>query len=168
MSSAPYFVPDNDSTLNSALVLIIVSRLGKTARARLLLNNERLHLMFYLLKNPIVMNRVLQDFGYSAAVLDEYDEYSVSGISINLDPLYDNDQLKSLLMRLASAKFIDGQYRKVEGFMYLLTDEGSRAESALTGDYFDTARRYVSALSSLCSVSTGNLNTAVEQAIEKI
>jgi len=168
MSSAPYFVPDNDSTLNSALVLIIVSQLGKTARARLLLNNERLHLMLYLLKNPIVMNRVLQDLGYSAAGLDEHDEYSVSGISVNLDPLYDNDQLKSLLMRLASMNLIGAKYRKVEGFMYLLTGEGSSAEAALTGDYFDTARRYVGALASLSSVSTANLNAAVEQAIERI
>lgn len=162
MSGLPYFVPDNEESLNFALILLIIGSLGATTRGKLLINNERLRACLYLIKNPIVMNRVLESLSRPVAILESYDEYSVAGIAKNVDSLHDDTRLKLYLLQLASLGFLKVIYKKATGFMYTLTTNGEAVERRMTGDYFNTVRSYVEAMQALNSVSTVNLNTAAE------
>ncbi|BDB70591.1 MULTISPECIES: ABC-three component system middle component 4 [Comamonas] len=162
MSGLPYFIPDDEESLNLALILLIIRDLGATSRGKLLLNNERLRACLFLIKNPIIMNRVLASFSHPVANLEIYDEYSIAGIAINIDTLYDDHRLKRYLLQLASLDLLKVIYKKATGFMYTLTLEGERVERLIAGDYFNTARGYAKAIQALNSVSTANINAAVE------
>ena len=162
MSELPYFNPDDDLSLNVGVLVIIIEKLGATPRGRLLLNNERLRAYLYLIKNPLILNRVLSIFGCPVAQLETYDEYSIVSIAANMDPLHDDRWLKRLLMVLAGYGFIDVNYKKTEGFLYRLSDKGREIERSMDGDYFSAVRNYVRAMASLSSISTSNLNAVIE------
>lgn len=158
----PYQVPDNDLTLNVAILLVILAVLGKTPRGKLLLNNERLQLCFHFLKNPLTLNTALAAHDRPRAHLQNYDEYSIASISKNLDPLHDSRRLKALLQRAAASNLITVEYRKAEGFMYDLSQTGMGLAEQLQGEYYDSLRSYATSLRHLNSVSTTNLNELVD------
>lgn len=159
----PYQIPDNDLTLNVAILLIILGILGKTPRRKLMLNNERIRLCFHLLKNPIVLNNLLTAYKKPPANLQNCDQYSIASISNNLDPLHDSHRLKILLQHAASLNLIKVAYRKFDGFMYDLSPEGQQLEKQLKGQYYDVLRTYALSLTHLNSISTTNLNELIDR-----
>jgi hypothetical protein len=159
--SAPYLIPDEDVNLNSALLLLVIFFLGRSVRGIPLLNNDRLLIFMYLIKNPVILDNVLEQVGRREIVLTEAEAFSVNSITVNLDPLFDRDWLKSLLMRLAAVDYIEATYRKADGFVYLLTQKGDAAVEEIKGVYFERIRTYLSNLQLLRSEPTSNLNKLI-------
>ena len=167
MRSFPYFVPENNWRLNVAIVVLIIQIHGATAKGKLLLNNERLLILFYLVKNPLVMNKLLWRLGAPPARLEEQDYYSVASLSINLDPLFDTRHLKDLLKHVASLGLIEVTYKKSDGFLYTLNSAGSTLAEKLSGDYLSKIRAHLDALSAIKPTSTSNLNSAIESILNR-
>jgi hypothetical protein len=161
MSSLPYIVPDEDVNLNSALLLLVILFLGKSPRGIPLLNNDRLLIFMYLLKNPVILDNVLEQIGKREIELTELESFSINSISINLDPLFDRSWLKGLLLRLSALGCIDAAYRKTEGFVYSLTTIGSGKAENITGAYFDRIRAYLKNLEKIKSEPSLNLNRLI-------
>lgn len=167
MRTLPYLVPEQDDFLNSGIVLLTIQKLGKTNRGRLLLNNERLLIFMYLIKNPLIMAMLLNMLGRPSLTLCESDAHSVSSLAVNLDPLFDTDWIKRLLQHIASIGLLTARYRKTEGFLYDLTESGGAKAGQLTGDYFEKVREYISALDPLKAESTTNLNSALNNIFKR-
>jgi hypothetical protein len=163
----PYLVPERNQDLNVAILLLIVQNLGKTQRGKYLLNNERLLIFMYLIKNPVLMTQILGKLGRETVFLSVQESYSVSSIAVNLDPLFDNDWIKSLLKHVAGLGFLKATYRKADGFLYYLTDEGGQVVDKLRGDYFDKVRLYLKALDSIKSEPTTLLNSSLNNAFKR-
>lgn len=161
MASIPYIIPDEDVNLNSALLLLIISFLGRTSRGTQLLNNDRLLIFMYLLKNPVILDNVLEQVGHREIELTEFETFSINSISINLDPLFDRQWLKSLLIRLSALGCLEATYRKTDGFMYALTEVGLRKVEGISGPYFDRVRDYLKNLEKIKSESTQNINNLI-------
>lgn len=157
----PYLIPDEDVNLNSALLMLVIFYLGKSPRGIPLLNNDRLLIFLYLIKNPVILDNVLEQVGRREIALTEAEAYSVNSIAVNLDPLFDRDWLKSLLMRLSAVDYLEASYRKTDGFVYLLTPKGQAVVQEIEGVYFDRVRTYLSNLQLLRSESTSNLNKLI-------
>ena len=162
MKSVPYLTPENNSQLNVAILIIILQTLSSTAKGKLLLNNERLRIIFYLVKNPLVMNKLLWRLGVQPAHLEEQEFYSVASLALNLDPLFDTKYLKDLLKHIASLKFISVGYRKNDGFVYQLNPKGKIVAEKLSGNYLDKLREHLISLSAIKSTSTPALNSVIE------
>ncbi|MCZ8433915.1 ABC-three component system middle component 4 [Achromobacter ruhlandii] len=159
----PYRVPDNELTLNVAILLIIIFALGRSTRGKLLLNNERLRLFLYLLKNPIKLNELLICNEKSHATLQSHEEYSVASISNNADILYDDSVTKELLQYAAASHLLEVEYRKTDGFMYCLSPAGINVVNQLVGDYYDHLHLYANALAQLNAIPTSTLNEQADR-----
>ncbi|WP_432432334.1 ABC-three component system middle component 4 [Janthinobacterium lividum] len=161
MVRIPYLNPDQDVNINTGLLILIIFFLGKSARDIALLNNDRLLIFLYLLKNPIILDNVLEQVGRREISLTNVELYSINSISINLDPLFDREWLKSLLMRLSAMGYLAITYRKTDGFMYLLTDSGREVAENISGPYFDRIKIYLKNLEMIKSESTTNINRLI-------
>lgn len=157
MNNLPYLIPDNDVDLNVALLLLLIEALGTSQRGKLLLNKEKLLIFMYLIKNPIMLDRLLLHLGDSSLNLPQTELYSVNSIAVNLDPLFDNRLIKPLLKICAAKKLISASYRKDDGFMFFLTSEGQELVKKLSGDYFENIRDYLKRIKNLKSESITNL-----------
>lgn len=160
-SNLPYLIPDSDKHLNAALVLLILSILAKSDRGKALINNERLLIFMYLIKNPVILVKVLEQIGRKGIQLSDAEFFSVGSISVNLDPLFDSGWIKSLLKHVAAQGFLQVEYRKADGFMYSLTETGKATASQLEGEYFDRVRGFLQSLVQVKSETTKNLNQLI-------
>jgi len=127
----------------------------------MLLNNERLLIFLYLLKNPVLLAKLLTKMGGTPPALRNEDVFSVSSLSVNVDSLFDTPRIKALLLHIASKGFLSAAYRKADGFVYTLTKSGEEAANALTGDYFDKIRALIAALEVVKLTPTPSLNAAL-------
>ncbi|MES2933083.1 MAG: ABC-three component system middle component 4 [Pseudomonadota bacterium] len=154
----PYINPDQDVNINIGILMLVILFLGKSIRGIPLLNNDRLLLFLYIMKNPVILDNVLEQVGRREISLTNIESYSVGSIAVNLDPLFDRAWLKSLLMRLSAMDYLDVTYRKNDGFMYLLTETGRKVAENISGPHFDRLKEYLKNLDTLKSESTPNLN----------
>ena len=71
----PFVDPEDDIYINLSIVFIIIKTLGKTSRGTLKINDSKLHIFFYLIKNPMTLNKILGMLGKGTALLRESDTY---------------------------------------------------------------------------------------------
>lgn len=167
MQYFPYTQPERNIYFNVALALLVMRYLGVTKKGKLLLNDERLMLMVFLLKNPLVSTDLLTELGYESALLEQSESFSVRSIAPNLDELLDRRLNKTILMFLAGKNMLSISYRKSDGIMYMLTEIGCEVADGLTGVFFKRAMSRLDALSNLSSVPTRILYQQVHKIIGK-
>lgn len=158
MRPLPYVVPDSSRFLNVGILLLVISILGKSQQGKALLNNERLLIFMYLVKNPIILAQLSVRLGSMQVDLTTEDVLSVSSLSVNVDSLFDHHWMKGLLKHLASLNLLAASYRKTDGFVYSLTEKGEQAAHALVGNHFEKVRRLLHALEPAKTQPTSSLN----------
>lgn len=166
MPSLPYVVPDHSTHLNVGVLLLILKRLGITPRGKWMLTNERLLILLYLVKYPVVTAKLLGRLELRPPALTIEDSHSVASISVNVDTLFDHEYLRYLLMHAASRNLIAVSYRRPEGFVYALSPAGSELAAELAGDYFDKIDCYLAALEQIKSHSTASLNATLSEILK--
>ena len=165
--SLPFIEPDYDIHLNLAMVLVIVHLLGVTNRGTLKVNNERLHVFLYLLRNPVKLNALLNVLGKGSIILSEQSTYSVSSISSNVDSLFDRAALKSLISILITKNLIEVVYKNNDGFFYKTTVKGASAIDNLSDEYIYENKLLCEKLKKVLPLSESHLNQALNQVIRK-
>ena len=163
----PYFSPDDNFHLNLGLTAICIQLLAQSSKGTLKLNNDRLHIYTYLIKNPVKLNLVLSALRKTNTSISRQESYSITSISPNVDPLFDRGNLKAILTTLVAENLVDVVYKKKEGFFYKLSDLGWEKVKGLEGEYFLEIRLLCEALKSTLSTSTSSLNQALNQVIRK-
>ncbi|MES9898225.1 MAG: ABC-three component system middle component 4 [Sedimenticola sp.] len=161
----PFIEPEDDIYINISVLLLLINALAKTNRGTLKLNNNRLHVFLYLLKNPTALNKVLSVLGKGSVILQDRDTYSVTSISPNIDPLFDRKALKSLLSVLVAKKLVSVTYKKGDGFFYCLSESGGNTVSRLNDEYLIEIRQLCEKLKALLSYTEGQLNKTINRII---
>lgn len=161
----PFIEPEDDIYINLCVLLILISALEKTSRGILKLNNKKLHIFLYLLKNPTALNKMLSILGKDSAILQERDTYSVTSISPNIDPLFDREALKSLLSILVAKNLVTVTYQKDGGFLYCLSQAGIYLVTGLSGAYLTEITNLCEKLKALLSQSESQLNNTINRII---
>jgi hypothetical protein len=163
----PYIEPDDDIYLNLITILIIINKLGITKGGVLKINNERLHIFLYLLKNPVKLNKILKSLGKNGILLSEQESFSITSISPNVDLLFDREALKSLISILTANDFINVKYKSKEGFFYSLTEKSNLIVKDIKDEYLLEMIFICEKLKSVLSLSESKLNQALNQLIRK-
>jgi len=138
-----------------------------TKKGTLKINNERLHIFVYLLKNPMKLNDLLNLLGKSSLLLSEQDTFSITSISPNVDSLFDRSALKSLLSILVANELIDVEFKSKAGFFYKLSEKGQATIKEFRDEYLLEVRLLCEKLKSVLSLSESKLNQALNQVIRK-
>lgn len=165
--SLPYIEPEDDIYLNLSIVLIVIQTLGVTKKGTLKINNERLHIFLYLLKNPVKLNSVLDSLGKNNVLLSEQNTFSITSISPNVDPLFDRQMLKSILSILVANKLVDIEFKSKDGFFYKLSEKGRFIVREFSDEYLIEIKVLCEKLKSVLSFSESKLNQTLNQIIRK-
>lgn len=153
----PYTSPERDLHFNLALGLLVLDQLAETNRKKLLLNLDRLSLFIFLMKNPLVATRLLSLLGHGAFLVDSSESFSVRSLAPSWDELLNQEPVKTVVRYLGARKMLCAAYRKSDGVMLNLTDEGKSSAKALDGPFFRRAVARVELLAQLNSVPTKTL-----------
>lgn len=163
----PFLEPEHDIYLNLSIVLIIINTLGKTKRGAFKINNGKLHIFLYLIKNPTALNKILALLGESEVLLSEHESYSITSISPNIDPLFDRYALKALLSILVAKNLVEVVYKKNDGFFYILNEDGIKVAANFHDEYFLEVGQQCSHLKNLLRFPESQLNKTLNHIIRK-
>ena len=163
----PYIEPEDDLHLNLSIVLIVIQTLGVTNKGTLKINNERLHIFLYLLKNPMKLNNILISLGKTSLTLSEQASFSITSISPNVDTLYDRSALKSILSILVANNLLDVEFKSKDGFFYKLSEKGLTIAKKLREEYLLEIRLSCEKLKSILSLTESKLNQELNKIIRK-
>ncbi|MFZ5207474.1 ABC-three component system middle component 4 [Enterobacter kobei] len=107
MDKLPYIDADDTLELNSVILLVILSVLGKNRNSKPVLNFEKIQCLFYLIKNPSKINNILLANDRQEIFIESKITYTIESQSINVDILYSRSKLKTIIKNLAIYGFLD-------------------------------------------------------------
>lgn len=154
----PFLDSDSELYLNLGILLIVIEKLARTKRGTQVLNNRKIHIFIYLIKNPVMLNHILNSIGSDSILLNEKDTYSVNSLVINFDSLLDRGFVKSLLAILVSKQLVNTSYKKQKGYFFSLTDEGIEAVDSMQTAFFNEVRVMSESLLCMQSLADSKLN----------
>lgn len=115
----------------------------------------------YLLKNPVVLSKLLVDMDKGGIALSNIEYYSVESIAINVDSLFNTLWIKELLQLASSKKYLTITYKKTDGFMYTLNENANKLVYELDGNYFTKLKQHAIEMQKIQAEPTSRLNTVL-------
>ena len=164
MYKLPFIIPEEDLELNLALLLMIIDNLSSTSTGIMILNNERLLLYFYLVKNPHNLNKLLISLSKKNIKLKSYELLSYKAEKHNTEILYDTSILKKYLQILLSKELIQISYNDKVGFLYQSTE---REIKQIDNNYFNRVLIFINKLKQTISIPTSKINTNLKHILNE-
>ncbi|WP_022964882.1 ABC-three component system middle component 4 [Halopseudomonas pelagia] len=164
ISSLPYLPIDEELDLNTAILVLLLSKMALNNRGNLVLDFEKIQIFLYLIKSPAKIGKILRLADKPSAPLDKKLTHTIESMSSNVDMLFNRHKIKLLIRRLAALGFL-----KCEGIAqskstrYALTHIGNDFASSLISEtadrnYFNSLVEIISKLEPLQSKPTTKLN----------
>jgi len=166
MNNLPYLQPKKELFLNLSILLLIINKLGLTVKGKKNLSFDKIRIFYFLINNPIILNKFLYLSGKELLEVDELDCYTVDSISINVDDLYDVEKIKILIKIVTLKGYVSVDLNKDDGFVFHLNQDGSSIVSKLETEYFNKINKFIDAILFLRSFSLSKINSLVNSAIE--
>ncbi|HID9469253.1 TPA: ABC-three component system middle component 4 [Serratia liquefaciens] len=138
MNKLPYISVDDTLEINMLILMVILSTLGKNRNSTPILNFEKIQCLFYLIKNPSKINKVLRSNDKEEIFIDSKITYTVESQSVNVDILYSRDKLKVVIKSLAYFGFLDVVSDSSNEIKYLTTSKGDDFLNSIDSSYIHT------------------------------
>jgi len=167
MFKLPFIIPEEDLELNLILLLMIVNELNTTSTGKYILNNERLQLYFYLVRNPHILNKLLSLLSKKQIELKSYELSSFKANRNNIETLYDTTSVMNYLQLLVSKQLIDVKYDEKIGFIYFTTSKAHEILEQVNSIYFKRVSIFINKLKQTRSTTLSAMNTNLKKILHK-
>lgn len=164
ISSLPYLPIDEEFDLNTAVLVLLLSKMAQNNRGNLVLDFEKIQIFLYLIKNPSKISKMLRLADKPGVPLDKKLTHTIESMSSNVDILFNRRKAKFLIRRLAALGFLRCErVAKDNSIRYALSESGnsfagSLIREATDKNYFYSLTEIISRLGSLQSQPTTKLN----------
>ncbi|MDR6551907.1 ABC-three component system middle component 4 [Paenibacillus qinlingensis] len=137
MITLPFIIPDNDYNLRLARILIVINELAYTKKGKFVLNLDRLSMYDHLLKNPVLLQGVLNAEGQGRLMeLKDEEKDTIGSLFPNRASLYDSGAIKRILYSLFYWGYVSAEHDKEGHIFYYSTNPGKEFLSGLESPYF--------------------------------
>ena len=161
MKKLPFIIPEEDFLYNLNLVLNIVHTLPETSTGKKVLNLDRILIYFYLIRNPIILNRVSKYLQKGSVILSQEEGNSIAGSHSNLDDLFDREKLKMILKQLIVCEYINVDCDEKLGILYSSSPKGSETVIQNQGEHLLRVLDFFNLLKKFQSLSISKIEKAV-------
>jgi hypothetical protein len=165
MNNLPFIQPRKELYLNISVILIIIGHMSTTPRGKKNLNIEKLQMFYYLVNNPIVLNKVIVLAEKNKVYIEDSYFYLVDSISLDVDDLYDRDKIKILIKMISLQGYLSVDFNEDNGFSFYLNERGVEVLSSLNSNYFEKINKYVEAIYFLRSLTASKISGLISNAI---
>ncbi len=160
MDKLPFLSLDDDFLLNSLELIILIGVVSLNNRKKPTLNNGKIQVFLYLIKNPNILNRVLRYLNKNEVKLRDNELNSIRSISVNIDGLYKPYQVKEILQYAVCLDLIHVSNIESET-VYQLSPNGKNIFSSLNSDYFIRLKELSKYITPLRSKSLNQINSLI-------
>ncbi|MGG0521022.1 ABC-three component system middle component 4 [Priestia aryabhattai] len=162
MSSTQYLIPEQNSHLKLARLLVIISKLEYSSRKTPILDIEKLAIFEFLIKYPDILRKLKKmNSDKEALYLLDYEVDSIESKFPNSISLYNYKDLYNLLKILIYYGFIDVKSNKGK-VCYTITLKGGRFNEELKSSYLKRVDELCESMLSLRSVNANKLKQMIK------
>ncbi|NOU77984.1 hypothetical protein GC101_03725 [Paenibacillus sp. LMG 31459] len=158
MNTLPFIVPENESNVRLARLLILIQSLGVSKKGKLLLNIEKLSIYDYLVRNPVLLQRLLETEDQGKLMdLQEKEIDSIESLFPNRASLYDYSTIRKITYTLIYNEYISVEHNKEGHIFYFATESGIEFVEQLESIYFNRIKELSKVLIPLQKFSASQL-----------
>ncbi|WP_308723138.1 ABC-three component system middle component 4 [Paenibacillus polysaccharolyticus] len=158
MKTLPFIVPENESNVRLARLLILIQFLGVSKRGKLLLSIEKLSTYDYLVRNPVLLQKILETVDQGKLMdLQEKEADSIESLFPNRASLYDYSTIKKITYSLIYNEYISVEHSKEGHIFYFATELGREFVEQLESTYFNRIKELSKVLIPLQKFSASQL-----------
>lgn len=160
--SLPFYIPDHEITLRLSKIIILFEVLSKGAKKAIYLDLQKIGEFEFLVKHPIVLNKILNDKDKKAIELLNSEMYSIEALFLNKAEIFDLKKIKSLLKILMSHNYLEAKVLSDFQIHYCITAEGLKQAETLQAQYFQRIRELYTELKPLLPFSSSVIGKLIE------
>ncbi|WP_379143576.1 ABC-three component system middle component 4 [Paenibacillus sp. sgz500992] len=125
MKKVPFIIPELDLGVRIQRLMVIIHKLGLNKNKKAVLDNEKIAIFDFLVKNPYILNEVLKTEGKANTIdIGETDYGTIDSLYPSVISLLDYGSIKGYLQILVTLDFIEIQVN--ETIFYISTTKGER------------------------------------------
>lgn len=157
----PFFIPDYELNFRIGKLLCLFQTLSQDSKKEINLDLPKLGQFEFLIKHPVVLNKILIAKDKKIVDLHKSEMYSIEALFLNRGEIFDLKKIKALLKILLSNGFITAKVINNHIF-YSITDEGITNAESLKSHYFQRIRELYQELKPLTSLPTSTIGKLIE------
>ncbi|MCT1399336.1 hypothetical protein M4D81_09925 [Paenibacillus sp. p3-SID867] len=163
MNKLPFIIPENESNVRFARLLILIESLGVGKRGKLLLSIEKLSTYDYLVRNPVLLQKLLNTEGQGKLMdLEEKEVDSIESLFPNRASLYDYNTIKKFTYSLIYNGYVSVEHNKEGHIFYYVTEPGREFVDKLESAYLHRIKDLCKVLVPLQKYSASQLQRTLK------
>lgn len=163
MKDLPFIIPENEYNVRFARLLILIKELAYSKKGKLVLSLDRLAIYDHFLRNPVLLQRVLDAEGQGRLIELKYEERdSIESLFPNRSALYDSGTIKKIMYSLFYLGYVSAIHDKEGYIYYYATSTGHKFVEELESTYFVRMRTLSKVLISLQKLSNKQLQKLIK------
>lgn len=152
----PFIIPENDLGFRITRLLILIGELCLNKNRKPLLTLEKIAIFDFLLKNPFILNEVLEaESKDKGIVLDETETGSIESQFPNIVSLFDYGIIRGYIQLLVSFDLIE--IVKFDTYFYLITEKGEEIINKVNSTHITRIKELSKAMIILRNMSNSQL-----------
>lgn len=158
----PFYIPDHELTLRLSKILLLFQVLSIESKKIIYLDLQKIGEFEFLIKHPIILNKILNDKDKKTIELHNSEMYSIEALFLNKSEIFDLKKIKRLLQILLSYNYIEAKVLSDFQIYYNITEVGLNQAKALESKYFQRIRDLNNELKPLISLSSSVIGKLIE------
>jgi|GEM_PF-2694760 len=158
----PFYIPDHELTLRLSKVLLLFQVLSIGTKKIVNLDLQKIGEFEFLIKHPIILNKILNDKDKKVIELHNSEMYSIEALFLNRSEIFDLKNIKILIKILLSYNYLEAKVLSDFQIYYSVTEEGLTQAEKLQSLYFQRVRDLNNELKPLVSLSSGMIGKLIE------
>ncbi|WP_338840571.1 ABC-three component system middle component 4 [Flavobacterium ginsenosidimutans] len=158
----PFYIPDSELNFRLGKLLLIFQVLSTGAKKPIYANLENIGHFEFLLKHPVILNKILNDKDKKVIQLQNSEMYSIEALFLNRAELFDLKSIKILIKLLLSYNYIEFKILSDFKIYYIITNEGLQKAEELQSDYFQRLRNLNLELRPFISLPSSKLGFLID------
>jgi hypothetical protein len=162
MGKLPIYIPDYEVNLTVGKLLYQLFILSDYTNKEFVFNLERIAQFDFLIKHPILLNKILDEKDKKVLILNNSEIYSIEAMYPNRSQLFDFTKVKLVLNILISYGFLDIKIGSDSQVYYLINQNGISSANQLETIYFQRLKKVLSQMKPLLSMPHSKINQIIQ------
>lgn len=162
MRKLPIYIPDYEVNLAIGKILYQLFILSDYTKKEFVFNLERIAQFNFLIKHPILLNKILNMKDKKILSLNNSEIYSIEAMYPDKNQLFDFTKIKLILNLLISYGFLDIKVGFDTQIYYIINDNGINHANKLETIYFQRLKKILSQMKPLLSMPHSKINQIIQ------
>lgn len=158
----PFYIPDDELSFRIGKLICLFESITSISKGEIYLDIQKIGQLEFLIKHPIVLNKILNDKKKKSVELYNSEMYSIEALFLNRAEIFDFKKIDVLLKVLLSNDFITASILSDNQIYYKISNQGIQIATKLQSEYFQRLRMFIKEMKPLVSLKSSSIEKLIQ------